>query len=231
MLTYRVLSRLLSYPSEETAAAVPEMRAALAREGLASSRDLGELATLLAELAERPLLDLQERYVLLFDRSRSLSLHLFEHVHGESRDRGQALVDLGALYAERGLEIAERELPDYLPLFLEYLSLLPAEEAAALLAEPAHVLDALHRRLLKRGSSYAPVFGLLLRLAGQRPDAAAVAALLQEPEEDPDDPAALDRAWEETAVTFGPDPAAGCPRTRDLLAQMAPPPPPPPSRA
>lgn len=224
MLTYRVLSRLLSYPSAEMTAALPELRAVLARECLLDSRDLAALAPLLAELAEEPLLNLQERYVLLFDRSRSLSLHLFEHLHGESRDRGQALVDLAGLYAEQGLAIAERELPDYLPLFLEFLSLLPAREAAALLAEPAHLLEALHRRLLKRGSSYAAVFGVLLRLAETKPDAAAVAALLQEPEEDPNDRAALDRAWEETAVTFGPDPAAGCPQTRDLLAQMAPPP-------
>ncbi|WP_366553021.1 nitrate reductase molybdenum cofactor assembly chaperone [Aquibaculum sediminis] len=224
MLTYRVLSRLLSYPNAEMVAGVGEMRAVLAGEGLVSSRDRQALEPLLTDLESKELLDLQERYVLLFDRSRSLSLHLFEHVHGESRDRGQAMVNLGELYAEHGLEVSDRELPDYLPLFLEFLSLLPPREAAELLAEPAHVVDALHRRLLKRESCYAGVFGTLLGLAAGKPDDEALTALLQEPDTDPEDREALDRAWEETAVTFGPDPNAGCPQTRDLLARMAPPP-------
>ncbi|MDF2095075.1 nitrate reductase molybdenum cofactor assembly chaperone [Aquibaculum arenosum] len=224
MLTYRVLSRLLSYPGAKTVAAVGEMRAVLEGEGLVSSSDRKALEPLLADLESKELLDLQERYVLLFDRSRSLSLHLFEHVHGESRDRGQAMVNLGELYAEHGLEVSDRELPDYLPLFLEFLSLLPPRDAAELLAEPAHVVDALHRRLLKRESCYAGVFGTLLSLAAGKADDEALTALLQEPDTDPDDREALDRAWEETAVTFGPDPHAGCPQTRDLLARMAPPP-------
>ena len=113
---------------------------------------LGRLAD---DIGGRDAYDAQERYVLLFDRTRSLSLHLFEHVHGESRDRGQAMVDLMAMYEEDGFEIDTKELPDYLPMFLEYLSMKPRAEAVQLLDETAHILAALRERLKKRQSVYA----------------------------------------------------------------------------
>ncbi len=123
---------------------------------------------------------------------------MFEHVHGESRDRGQAMVDLAALYETTGLEIAARELPDYVPLFLEFLATRPLDEARALLADAAPILSALETRLADRGSPYAAVFAALRALAGadQRPSDG-------QPSE-PDGLAALDAAWEEEAVRFGP---------------------------
>lgn len=223
MLTYRVLSCLLSYPEADLQRAVPELRAALDGEALLPTDRRAALEPLLAALETGELMDVQEAYVRLFDRSRALSLHLFEHVHGESRDRGQALVDLGTLYADRGLDPVDGELPDFLPLFLEFLSLLPDGEARALLAEPAHVLEALRRRLAERDSPYAAIFAALLALTAA-PDRAVVDELTAVPADAPDDPDQLDRAWEETAVTFGPGaPTAGCPQARDLLARMAPP--------
>ena len=135
--TYRALAALIAYPTEALQAATGEIAAVLAEEGLVPAPRRAAIDELLAELAGRDIYELQERYFALFDRSRTLSLHLFEHVHGESRDRGQAMADLIELYRGHGFEPTASELPDFLPLFLEFLSLLPGHEAQALLAEPA----------------------------------------------------------------------------------------------
>lgn len=198
----KVVSLLLSYPSEELLEAMPGIRQAIDEAPLDASGKaaLGRLAD---DLGGRDAYDAQERYVLLFDRTRSLSLHLFEHVHGESRDRGQAMVDLMAMYGEDGFEIAAKELPDYLPMFLEYLSTKPRAEAVRLLDETAHILAALRERLQKRRSVYAGAFVALESLARQKPDAGLVRDLLNTPDDDPTDLEALDRVWEEEVVTFG----------------------------
>ena len=188
MRTYRALAALLSYPTAELVAALPEIGAVL---------DKQPVKGLLAELASEPLLALEERYVALFDRSRALSLHLFEHVHGESRDRGQAMVDLQAMYETRGLKSAGGELPDFIPAFLEYLSLGSRSEVQKLLQETAHIWRALGERLAERGSRYAEVFDALLRLAGE--PALKAVALVSPPE----DHEALDAQWMDPEVTFG----------------------------
>jgi nitrate reductase delta subunit len=189
MKTYRALAALLSYPDAELIAALPEIETFLPQAVLPLAR----------ELKEERLLESQERYVALFDRSRALSLHLFEHVHGESRERGQAMVDLQAMYSARGLRVADRELPDYLPVFLEFLSLLPEAEAKGLLKETADILRAIGERLAGRGSRYSAAFAALLALAGgpglrkQAMDKKAAA----------EDPRLLDRQWMDPEVTFG----------------------------
>lgn len=94
MKTLRALAALLSYPSADLIAAADEIREAIDGDGILPLAVRTELHRLIDDLAGGDLYDLQERYGLLFDRTRSLSLHLFEHVHGESRDRGQAMVDL-----------------------------------------------------------------------------------------------------------------------------------------
>ena len=165
MKTFKVLAALLSYPEAEMIAALPELESVLLREGLLGPIEQQDLRKLTRELADGDLLDLQERYVGLFDRSRGLSLHLFEHVHGDSRDRGSAMVELANLYRQRGLMIARAELPDYLPLFLEYLAHLDRAEARSSLGDVAHILAPIHQRLAKRGSSYAFAIAALLRLA------------------------------------------------------------------
>lgn len=200
--TLKVISLLLSYPSEELQAAAPELKAALAADGI-GAREQKLLGRLADDIARLDLYEAQERYVYLFDRTRSLSLHLFEHVHGESRDRGQAMVDLKTMYEDAGFDIDAREMPDYLPLFLEFLSTRPEAEAAELLAQTAHIAAALKERLKKRDSVYVNAFGVLEALGQGRPDAALLRELLDAPEDDPDDLEALDRVWEEEAVTFG----------------------------
>jgi nitrate reductase delta subunit len=208
--TFKALSALLTYPTAELQQAMDELRAALDTEGLLPPAIARRLDRLIDELAVGDLYDLQERYVLLFDRTRSLSLHLFEHVHGESRDRGQAMIDLKALYEKHGLAMGANELPDFLPLFLEFLSTRPFAEGRELLGQPAHILSALAERLRKRRSAYEVVFRALVALASAKPKGEEISALLAAPDPDAADLAALDAAWEDEPVSFGPGTGDGC---------------------
>ncbi|GAA0572903.1 nitrate reductase molybdenum cofactor assembly chaperone [Rhizomicrobium electricum] len=214
--SYKLLSALLSYPTEDLQAGAAEIAGiALQTMGLSETVRRG-LVGLALDLSGRDLIDSQARYVDLFDRSRSLSLHLFEHVYGESRDRGQAMVNLRQRYRDAGLDIASNELPDYLPLLLEFLSQRPEEEARQLLGDAAHVLRALRERLHERGSVYAPVFAALEELGQREPEADQLAAMRKAEIDDPSDLAALDRVWQETEVQFGPGGfgETGCPSAR-----------------
>ena len=216
--TFKVLSALLAYPTVELRAAIPELAAALDAEALLPAAVRRRLQGLMDDIASGDLYDLQERYVLLFDRTRSLSLHLFEHVHGESRDRGQAMIDLKSLYEKAELAMDAAELPDFLPLFLEFLSTRPRVEAYDLVGQPAHILAALAERLRKRRSPYEAAFRALLALAAAQPKADAVAALMTAPDPDAADLKALDAAWEDAAVTFGPDAGKSC--KDELIAKI-----------
>ena len=208
--TLKALSALLTYPTTELQEAAPDIGVVLAGDSLMPGAVWRQLSKLTTELATNDLYDLQERYVLLFDRTRSLSLHLFEHVHGESRDRGQAMIDLKAQYEKAGLFLNAAELPDFMPLFLEYVSTLPAAEARDALAQPAHIFAAMAERLRKRRSSYEAVFRALVALAAAKPKDDEVSALLTLPDPDATDLAALDAAWEDEPVNFGPGAGDGC---------------------
>ena len=200
--TFKALSALLSYPDGTLQDAAGDIIAVVRAEGLVAGLVLAGLEAFVGELAAAELIDLQERYVDLFDRSWRHSLHLFEHVHGESRDRGQAMVDLAALYEEGGLMLAGNELPDYLPLFLEYLSTRPLDEARAVLGDALHIVVALEERLAARHAGYAAVLAAIRSAAGDH--AAARFEGADPAGETEGDLAALDAAWEESAVTFGP---------------------------
>jgi nitrate reductase delta subunit len=208
--TFKVLSALLSYPTADIVAAAPAMVDVLHDEHLLKPRQIKALMPLIDELAAGDLYELQERYVLLFDRTRSLALHMFEHVHGESRERGQAMVDLKKVYEDAGLEIAANELPDYLPLFLEFLATRPLPEALDLIGQPAHIFAGLAERLRRRTSPYTAVFDVLSKLAKADPRSAEVRQLIEEPDVDPNDLEALDAAWEDEEVRFGPSAQDQC---------------------
>src|SRR3569623_2061335 len=157
-LSYRALALLLSYPTEAIRARFADAAAVLDADDrlpAAVRRAIGKLAE---DLAAADIYEAQERNVWLFDRTRSLTLNLYEHVLGECRDRGQAMVALLELYRSKGLELSANELPDHLPVFLEFLSTQPDAEAASLLGEASHVLSALGERLHKRQSPYRAVF-------------------------------------------------------------------------
>ena len=191
-LTFKILSAMLQYPSVELQAAVPAMRPALADEGLLSTAQRASLEPLLAMLGGNDLLETQEVYTDLFDRGRAHSLYLFEHVHGDSRDRGPAMIDLAQTYEKAGLFLAPGELPDYLPVVLEFASTQPPREARAFLGELAHILNALFTATQQRQSPYASVLGALLELAGEKAQAVKLAP---EP--------ALDESWAEPVVFDG----------------------------
>ena len=190
--TLRVLGALLSYPDAERRAWLPEMAQILRREHAVPAGRLAELDTLIGKLRTTDPFDVEAEYVQLFDRGRGTSLHLFEHVHGDSRDRGPAMIDLAQTYEKAGLLLAPGELPDYLPAVLEFVSTQPPREARALLGEMAHILNAIFGALQKRESAYASVLGALLELAGEK------AKPIAPPAEEP-----LDETWAEPPVFGG----------------------------
>ena len=165
MVVLRALGALLTYPRPELLTALPEIAGVLANSPLLDDVRRQHLERLIAELREGDPLDLEQRYVSLFDTGRATCLWLFEHVHGESRDRGQAMVDLKGIYERAGFHLAASELPDYLPAVLEYLSYRELTEARDMLGDCAHILRKIGERLASRGSPYAAVFDVLLVIA------------------------------------------------------------------
>jgi nitrate reductase molybdenum cofactor assembly chaperone NarJ/NarW len=166
--TLRVLARLLSYPDPRLREHLEEMRGALRRERAVGAQRLAELEALIDGIGRQSAIDAEADYVQLFDSGRRTSLHVFEHVHGDSRDRGPAMIDLAQTYEQAGLFLAEGEMPDHLPVVLEYASTQPPREARAFLAEMAHILNAIFNALEKRNSRYASALGALIELAGER---------------------------------------------------------------
>ena len=165
MKTFKVISLLLCYPESDWLAALPELQDALATEGDFNGEAATRLAPLFDLLRQTELIALQENYVATFDRNPSHSLHLFEHIHGESRDRGSAMIDLLQEYWKHDFDASASELPDYVPLFLEFLSVLTADEALELLGDAVHVLATIGRKLDANGSPYAHAFQVLEALS------------------------------------------------------------------
>ena len=190
--TLRVLAALLAYPDHEIRGYLGEMRAILRGEHALSAERRQEIEVLIDSLVSADPLEAEAGYVELFDRGRATSLHLFEHVHGDSRDRGPAMIDLAQTYEKAGLYLAPGELPDYLPAVLEFVSTQPATEARAFLDEMSHIFNSLFSALQGRASPYASVLGALLELAGEKAQPVKIAA------EQP-----LDESWIEPRVFDG----------------------------
>lgn len=187
--TLRAMARLLAYPDAALRGMLPALRAVLHADGVISPKGMAAVDRLLDVLSAGDGLEVEAAYVECFDRGRSTSLHLFEHLHGDSRDRGPAMVDLAKTYGQAGLNLVEDELPDYLPVVLEFASTQPELEARAFLAEMAHILNALHTALQTRRSPYAALLAALLEIAGERPHTVTLA---------PDE--SLDASWAEPAA-------------------------------
>ncbi|MDD2843820.1 MAG: nitrate reductase molybdenum cofactor assembly chaperone [Rhodoferax sp.] len=191
-LSLRVLARLLSYPDAQLRGDLNDMRQALLSEKAIAPARQEELDALISGLARGNALDNEAEYVEVFDRGRATSLHLFEHVHGDSRDRGPAMIDLAQTYEKAGLFLGPDEMPDYLPVVLEFVSTQPPKEARAFLGEMAHIFNAIFNALQQRSSPYASVLGALLELSGEKAHPVKIVA---------DEP--LDTAWEEPVVFDG----------------------------
>ena len=191
-LTLRVLAHLLRYPDAAFRAHTAELQQALRTEAALPDARLAELDALLRHLSTQPALDVESEYVELFDRGRRTALHLFEHVHGDSRDRGPAMVDLIQTYEKAGLYLGPDELPDYLPVVLEFASTQPPQQAREFMGEIAHIVRVIFSALAGRQSPYASVLAAVLELAGEKAEAVAVAP---EPE--------MDESWAEPEVFGG----------------------------
>lgn len=224
MKTLKVLGFLLTYPTSEHQSSLVDCRAILQEENRLSSSSLAGVCQLIQWMEELNILDLQEAYVDLFDRTPSLSLHLFEHIHGDSRERGQALVSLNELYTNAELMISTEEMPDFLPLFLEFLSVLPPQESQAHLSDAVNVIALVGDRLINRDSPYAHVFVALQEISQRKADKKAVTESLQKNAGKELSAKELDEQWaeqfafENTSQTTGI--SEGCPMAQDMVRRM-----------
>jgi len=192
---------LLDYPSQALFQHADDLVSAVNESAHLSNKHRDQLMEFIAELTHSDLYDAQEKYDLLFDRGRSLSLLLFEHVHGESRDRGQAMVDLMSEYTAHGFDLNSEQLPDYIPLYLEFLSEQDESYAREWLADISHILAILSERLLDRECHYSVLFEALLELSGAAIEREKIAQIVQK--EQPDDTfEAIDKAWEDKEIRF-----------------------------
>lgn len=188
----RALAMLLGYPDATLRANLSQLIEAIDTEGAVPAARRLELKALAAELTRMDPMEVESRYVETFDRGRATSLHLFEHVHGDSRDRGPAMVDLAQTYAKAGLMMGPEELPDHLCVVLEFASTQPPQLASDFLGEMEHILTAIFSALLKRESPYATIVAAVLELAGQKVQAVPVVA-----------DEAMDEAWVEPMAFDG----------------------------
>ena len=190
--TLRALALLLGYPDARQRALLPQLADAIDAEAVLPASRRAELRAFAEELARMDPFEAEARYVELFDRGRSTALHLFEHVHGDSRERGPAMVDLAQTYGRAGLMLAAHELPDHLCVVLEFASTQPPKLAREFLGELAHIVQAIFSALRERGSSYAALLAAVLELAGERVQAVPITA----------DPG-IDESWAEPAAFEG----------------------------
>ncbi len=209
MSLLKLIGVLLDYPQDALWQHGEELLAAADDPALPRARR-ADLKNFVRELLAGDPLEVQARWLETFDRGRAMSLLLFEHIHGESRDRGQAMVDLIEAYRKNGFELAAKELPDYLPLLLEYLSQRPAEEARDWLQHVSHIIGLLAARAGERGSPHALLLELLVETATGKLD---LANLRQRASQEPRDDTVemMDQLWEEEAVRFGAEaPSEDC---------------------
>ena len=197
----KAIALLLEYPSAELIGHIDELEAVISDEPVLCDCGASLLMPFYQYLRHSDAYLLEENYVALFDRGRGTSLYLFEHVHGDSKDRGQAMVDLLKMYDASGFDLDESELPDYLPVFLEYLSLLEENQAVNLLREISHLIRVIGENLAQRGSHYYLLCSAALLLAGEA--ALNVPFIARDFGNEPEDFEQIDKAWEEAPVTFG----------------------------
>ena len=229
MKTFKLLGLLLTYPEGTVYSASDELLQTLRSEALLPEKFIKKIEIFLTTQKVQDLMAVQEDYVETFDRGRAHCLHLFEHIHGESRDRGQAMIDLSETYAAKGLYIETGELPDYLPLFMEYLSRCEFQDATELLGEAINVIAVIGSKLKKCKSPYADIFASIEALSAVKADTEKLKTALREAHKDPETLEELDQQWKE-AEAFG-DPltdaatdSSACnafPNTMEALNKMA----------
>jgi nitrate reductase delta subunit len=222
MISFKALGALLDYPTPELQSALDEIEQALNEERAIPAAELEGVRALIDRLRKSDVMDAQEYWIGLFDRSKRLALHLYEHSYGESRDRGQAMVNLALTYRMNGFELNAAEMPDYLPLFLEFLSVIPEMHARRYLTDAVEIIEALRIRLDERDSTYAALLTALVTLASRNADEGEVEAILASEPQDPQDLEQLDEQWAEEPVDFAPGSALkDCPYSGNVTRERA----------
>lgn len=163
---YKALSLLLEYPDEELMRNLDEFEARLQSNSEISPAELSVLRQFVQHFRAGDLTELQSDYVKTFDMTPEHSLHLTHHLFGDDKNRGPALIDLTEMYREYGLQLAANELPDYLPLVLEFAAQLEDSEARLFLSDAAKVTGVLAANLEKAVSAYAPCIRLIEKRGG-----------------------------------------------------------------
>ncbi len=204
----KVVSLLLAYPEQSTFDSFVVMKEVIETDCNLDTAMKQRLKSFIDALSDKDLLDAQEDYLSIFGRGSSTSLLLFEHVHGQSRDRGQAMVDLLERYEQHGFELSAKELPDFLPLFLEFLAHSDKNQAIEWLNEVNHILAILEERLQQRGSEFSQLFSVLLSLVDVVEDRNSLKEKVAAEAAD-HTAEAMDKVWEEEAVKFAAT-DAGC---------------------
>ncbi|PJE79355.1 Nitrate reductase molybdenum cofactor assembly chaperone NarJ [invertebrate metagenome] len=196
-----LISFFMDYPDRSLWSDKNELLTSIASLSTLSDSQKNRLYDFYQALTEKSLLDRQADYTDLFDRGKSLSLLIFEHVHGESRERGQAMVNLIEQYKRSGLAIKEKELPDYLPVYLEYLSAQDKQCAKNGLKDISSILIILGARLHARESVYVILFEILLEISDTGKTITDFSRQIKDEKKD-NTPEALDAVWEEEQVKF-----------------------------
>jgi nitrate reductase delta subunit len=202
MQIIKALGALLLYPDEAIIEALDELQQVFEKETLLSPEQTAAVVHCISEMRLKGLLDLQEEYVQLFDNSPKHALYLFQHLYGDSPDRGQAMADLIDMYRDHGYQPVANELPDYLPLYCEFAAQFPEPEARTLLGRTLPVLELIAQRLEQKDSTYAAVLSALGSLATADEETEAIAQLLKAQARAGKDEKTLDEAWQEQPVSF-----------------------------
>ncbi len=220
MRSFRVLAHLLAYPNADVFSHMDELKSVISKEGLLKGKTRKNLFGFMDELVAGDLIEAEEVYVELFDRGRAHCLHLFEHVHGESRFRGQAMIELAERYKQKGLEIGVGELPDYLPLMLEFISISGAEEGLELLTQAAPVIATIGEKLKRQESGYSHVMAAIVALSGANISQAEIEKAANAALPDIKTLDELDEQWEEPEAFAGAPDCGTCPPNETPITEI-----------
>ena len=202
MQTIKALGVLLLYPEDAIIEALYELRQVIEKEPLLSPEQTAAVVHCIEAMRSQRLLALPEQHVQLFDNSPKHALYLFQHLYGDSPDRGPAMADLIEMYRDHGYQPMANDLPDYLPLYCEFAAQFEEQEARALLGRALPVLELIALRLEQQGSAYSGVFSALGSLAIADEETEAVAQLLKVQARNSKTEQTLDEAWQERPVSF-----------------------------
>ena len=161
----KVLSVMLHYPDDEFILSLEELKEAVEEIPQVEQRE--KCMIFLSYLSSNPLIRLQEEYTSTFDLNPTTSLNLTYHKWGDARERGNALAELNCLYREAGYESCNDDLPDYLPLVLEFLSINKLANSFSFLGQYCDQVKVVGSRLREKDSPYSGILSIVQDIFGE----------------------------------------------------------------